>query len=71
MDINWHENFLDLDTGIPMIYMTYRPVDGPPLIFIHGTTDSRFSWSQLVPILASVRYRCCISEMQYKKLYYY
>ncbi len=64
VDLNWKEHFIDLDNGIEMAYMTSGPEDGVPLLFIHGATDSRYSWTQLVPILSKAGYKCYVPELR-------
>ncbi len=64
VDLNWKENFIDLGNGIKMAYMTSGPEDGVPLLLIHGATDSRYSWTQLVPILSTAGYRCYVPELR-------
>lgn len=61
---DWTENFVDLDTGIKMCYMTMGPEDGTPLLLIHGATDSRLSWAQVAPILAEDGYRVYVPELR-------
>ncbi len=64
MVIDWTENYIELDTGVTLAYMTCGPANGSPLVFIHGATDSRYSWSQLAPLLANEGYRCYILELR-------
>lgn len=40
-----------LKTGITMSYVESGPVDGPPLILVHGYTDSSFSYSRVLPLI--------------------
>lgn len=64
VDNDWEENFVELDTGIKMCYMTMGPEDGMPLLLIHGATDSRLSWAQVAPILADEGYRVYVPELR-------
>ncbi len=41
-----------LDTGVKLRYVAAGPTDGPPIIFLHGITDSSHSWSSTTPFLA-------------------
>jgi pimeloyl-ACP methyl ester carboxylesterase/tetratricopeptide (TPR) repeat protein len=40
-----------LKTGITMSYVESGPVDGPPLILVHGFSDSSFSFSRVLPLI--------------------
>lgn len=64
VDNDWEEQFVDLDTGIKMCYLTMGPEDGTPVLLIHGATDSRLSWAQVAPILASEGYRVYVPELR-------
>lgn len=64
VDNDWEENFVDLDTGIKMCYMTMGPEDGQPIMLVHGATDSRLSYAQVAPILADKGYRVYIPELR-------
>ena len=62
--VDWEESSIDLDTGIPMTYLTCGPEDGTPVLLIHGAPDSRVSWSQVAPQLAEAGFRCYIPELR-------
>ena len=64
VDNDWEENFVDLDTGIKMCYLTMGPEDGKPIMLVHGATDSRLSWAQVAPILAEAGYRVYVPELR-------
>ncbi len=64
VNVDWKENFIVLDNGVKMAYMTSGPTDGTPLLLIHGATDNRYSWAQLVPILSNAGYRCYVPELR-------
>ncbi|HVF47922.1 MAG TPA: alpha/beta fold hydrolase [Pyrinomonadaceae bacterium] len=40
-----------LKTGITMSYVETGPADGPPLLLVHGFTDSSFSYSRVLPLI--------------------
>ena len=40
-----------LKTGITMSYVESGPVDGPPLVLVHGFSDSSFSYSRVLPLI--------------------
>ena len=63
VDVEWTENTVALDTGINMTYMVSGPEEGIPIILIHGATDSRLSWAQIVPELADT-YRVYVPELR-------
>ena len=63
VDVEWTENTVALDTGINMTYMVSGPEEGIPIILIHGATDSRLSWAQIVPDLADT-YRVYVPELR-------
>lgn len=63
VDVDWTEASVALDTGINMTYMVSGPEDGVPIILIHGATDSRLSWAQIVPALADT-YRVYVPELR-------
>lgn len=62
--VDWEENFVDLDTGITMCYMTAGPEDGTPVMLVHGTADSRMVWAQVVPHLVEAGMRVYVPEMR-------
>ncbi len=62
--VDWEENFVDLDTGITMCYMTAGPEDGTPVMLVHGTADSRMVWAQVVPHLVDAGMRVYVPEMR-------
>ena len=64
VDNDWEENFVDLDTGIRMCYMTMGPEDGTPILLVHGATDCRLSFCQVAPILADKGFRVYIPELR-------
>ncbi|MGN0709884.1 MAG: alpha/beta fold hydrolase [Anaerovoracaceae bacterium] len=64
VDVDWKEDYVKLDTGIKMCYLTMGPEDGTPLLLIHGATDSRLSWAQVAPILADDGFRVYIPELR-------
>lgn len=63
VDVDWTENSAALSTGINMTYMVAGPEDGTPIILIHGATDSRLSWAQIVPDLSDT-YRVYVPELR-------
>ncbi len=63
VDVDWEEQAVALDTGINMTYMVSGPEDGIPIILIHGATDSRLSWAQIVPALSDT-YRVYVPELR-------
>jgi len=40
-----------LSTGVRLSYVEKGPADGQPVIFLHGYSDSRFSYSRVLPLL--------------------
>ncbi len=62
--VDWQENYVDLDTGIAMCYMTAGPEDGTPVMLVHGTADSRMVWAQVVPHLVDAGMRVYVPEMR-------
>lgn len=47
---------IELSTGVRLNYVEQGAVDGQPIIFLHGYSDSWFSYSRVLPLLpASVR----------------
>lgn len=46
-----HEQFVTLSTGVRMEYVEQGPVDGVPVVFLHGVTDSWRSFERLLPLL--------------------
>ena len=42
-----------LHTGIRLSYVEQGPRDGTPVLFLHGLTDSSFSFSPVLPLLGS------------------
>ena len=45
------EKFVSLSTGVRMEYVEQGPVDGVPLVFLHGVTDSWHSFERVLPLL--------------------
>jgi pimeloyl-ACP methyl ester carboxylesterase len=62
VDVDWQEGSVQLDTGINMSYLTSGNPLGKPVILIHGATDSRLTWAQIVPELQN--YRLYIVELR-------
>lgn len=46
------EKQVNLPTGVKLHYVVDGPKDGPPIVFLHGVTDSSFSWSSVTPFLS-------------------
>lgn len=46
-----------LESGLRLEYAEYGHPDGETLVFLHGITDSWFSFSRLLPLLDATRYR--------------
>jgi pimeloyl-ACP methyl ester carboxylesterase len=44
-------SILDLPTGVRLDYAEQGPADGEAFLFLHGYTDSRVSWSRVLPLL--------------------
>jgi non-heme chloroperoxidase len=45
------ETFASLSTGVRMEYVEHGPVDGLPVVFLHGVTDSWRSFEEVLPLL--------------------
>lgn len=43
--------FVSLSTGVRMEYVEQGPADGPPVVFLHGVTDSWRSFERVLPLL--------------------
>ena len=50
-----HKKFAELPNGIRMAYVELGDPKGPPLLLLHGYTDSSRSWSLVAPHLAQYR----------------
>ncbi|WP_066319250.1 alpha/beta fold hydrolase [Bacillus sp. FJAT-29814] len=61
-NINWTSRSVKLSTGVTYAYTECGPVDGTPILFLHGATDSRVSWSQVAPLMAEKGYHCFVPE---------
>lgn len=49
-------SYMKLETGIRLRYIEHGAPDGDPVLFLHGWSDSWFSFSRVLPLLpASVR----------------
>ena len=46
------KKLVPLPTGVKLRYVVAGPEDGPPILFLHGVTDSSHSWSSTTPFLA-------------------
>ena len=44
---------IGLSTGVRLSYVAQGPADGHPVIFLHGYSDSWFSFSRVLPLLPS------------------
>jgi pimeloyl-ACP methyl ester carboxylesterase len=45
------EKFVALSTGVRLEYVEQGPVDGIPVVFLHGVTDSWHSFERVLPLL--------------------
>jgi pimeloyl-ACP methyl ester carboxylesterase len=63
-NINWTSKTINLSTGITYAYTECGPADGTPILFLHGATDSRVSWSQVAPLMAEKGYHCFVPELR-------
>ena|SRR5215203_156727 len=45
------EMFVSLSTGVGMEYVEHGPLDGLPVVFLHGVTDSWRSFERVLPLL--------------------
>jgi non-heme chloroperoxidase len=52
-----------LPNGVTLRYVEAGPADGPPLILLHGLTDSSRSWSMTLPLLER-KYRVLIPDQR-------
>ncbi len=57
-------SFTDLPTGLCMAHIEFGPADGPPILLIHGVTDSYLSFSQVAPRLAAAGHRAVVPELR-------
>jgi hypothetical protein len=53
---------VDLSNGEKLAYIDTGPRDGPPLVLIHGYTDSARDWAPIAPLLAP-RFRLIIVDL--------
>ncbi len=65
--VDWEEGSVLLSRdwaqgGFKMAYAVCGPLDGIPVILIHGLTDARVSWSQAAPLLAAKGFRVYVPE---------
>ena len=54
----------DLDTGIKMAYVEMGNKSDPPVVLIHGVTDSFMSFSQVAPRIAAEGYYVIVPELR-------
>ena len=53
-----------LANGQLLAYMDIGPRDGPPVVLIHGYTDSARDWAALAPFLAAAKFRLIIVDLR-------
>jgi pimeloyl-ACP methyl ester carboxylesterase len=53
-----------LANGQLLAYMDIGPRDAPPVVLIHGYTDSARDWATLAPLLAAARFRLIIVDLR-------
>ena len=53
-----------LANGQLLAYMDIGPRDAPPVVLIHGYTDSARDWATLAPVLAAARFRLIIVDLR-------
>ncbi|MDR1359098.1 MAG: alpha/beta hydrolase [Coriobacteriales bacterium] len=56
--------YADLDTGIRIAYVELGDPSAPPVLFLHGATDSYLSWSQIAPRVADAGYHVIVPELR-------
>lgn len=60
--MDWTSKSVLLSTGVTYAYTECGPTGGTPILFLHGATDSRVSWSQVAPLLSERGYHCFVPE---------
>jgi pimeloyl-ACP methyl ester carboxylesterase len=53
-----------LANGQLLAYMDIGPRDAPPVVLIHGYTDSARDWATLAPLLVAARFRLIIVDLR-------
>ncbi|MDR1516116.1 MAG: alpha/beta hydrolase, partial [Synergistaceae bacterium] len=56
--------YVALETGIKIAYVELGNANGPPVVLIHGVTDSYISFSQVAPRIASAGFRVIVPELR-------
>ena len=56
--------YASLDTGINMAYVLLGSSEDPPVVLLHGATDSYLSFSQVAPRLANAGYYVIVPELR-------
>ncbi|GHU63192.1 alpha/beta hydrolase [Spirochaetia bacterium] len=57
-------NFVKLDTGITIAYVELGKKNNPPIVLLHGVTDSYISYSQVAPRLADMGFWVIVPELR-------
>jgi pimeloyl-ACP methyl ester carboxylesterase len=55
---------VSLANGQLLAYMDIGPRDAPPVVLIHGYTDSARDWASLAPLLAAAKFRLIIVDLR-------
>jgi pimeloyl-ACP methyl ester carboxylesterase len=63
-EMNWTGKKVKLSTGVTLAYTECGHGDGDPILFLHGATDSRVSWSQVAPLMAEKGFHCFVPELR-------
>ena len=57
-----HSHFVDLPDGTRLHYLEQGASDAPPLVLVHGSFDSAFTWERVMPKLAD-RFRVIAPDL--------
>ena len=60
---DWVPSFID-SGGVKLAVYTAGPVDGPPILLVHGWPEIAYSWTPVMPALAAAGYRVIAPDLR-------
>ncbi len=62
-DFPYPPSYVDVGDGLPMAYVADGPVDGPPVVLLHGEPTWSYLWRSVIPVLAAAGARVIAPDL--------